>query len=218
MRMPLLIPLLLGNLFFANAAIAETPCDFKGLSVGDRMSPAEAMSTLGISKYKVNPKFPPFMQQVPNIDKYGPAAAGELLNWKIGPYCDGKSCVIPYGVEIGNENIPTSVFVAINQGRVTEIDVSFGAIFWDEILPILNNKYGNFWNIENDKLGISDYGSNRYVYFDRVDLTHKLGGRNPKTKDRCEIFATSYDEIFTHHDPLGKYHSIFIIRLVSKNF
>ena len=182
------------------------------------MTPAQVMAALGISKYKINPKLPPFRQQQPNMDKYGLPAAGELLNWEIGPYCDQKSCEIPYGIGIGNENIPASVFVSFKKGLITEFDVSFSASFWDEILPILNNKYGDFWNVENSKLGISDYGTQKYTYFDRLDLTHKVGGTNKKTNDRCEIFATNYDQIFTHHDPLGAYHSIFIIRLVSKNF
>ena len=39
------------SLLFVCPALAETPCDFKGISVGSRMSPAEIMSALGVSQY-----------------------------------------------------------------------------------------------------------------------------------------------------------------------
>jgi hypothetical protein len=36
--------LLVGELLFASPSHAETPCDFKGISVGDKMTPAEIMT------------------------------------------------------------------------------------------------------------------------------------------------------------------------------
>ena len=43
------IPVLVGALLFANPVLAETPCDFKGVSVGNKMSPAQIMSALGVT-------------------------------------------------------------------------------------------------------------------------------------------------------------------------
>jgi hypothetical protein len=47
--------MLVGTLFFATPLLAETPCDFKGVSVGSSMSPVEIMSALGVSQYETNP-------------------------------------------------------------------------------------------------------------------------------------------------------------------
>ena len=47
--------MLVGILFFASRSPAETPCDFKGISVGNKMSPAQLMSALGVTRYKTNP-------------------------------------------------------------------------------------------------------------------------------------------------------------------
>jgi hypothetical protein len=47
--------LLISAFLFASSSRAETPCDFKGISVGDRMTPAEVMAALGVTKYKTNP-------------------------------------------------------------------------------------------------------------------------------------------------------------------
>ena len=41
--------LLVGAVFFASSSRAETPCDFKGISVGDKMAPAEIMAVLGVA-------------------------------------------------------------------------------------------------------------------------------------------------------------------------
>jgi len=53
-----LVTLLAGAWLFAGSAQAETPCDFKGISVGDKMTAAEVMNTLGVAKYKANSKRP----------------------------------------------------------------------------------------------------------------------------------------------------------------
>jgi hypothetical protein len=50
------VALFITGLLFVGPSLAETPCDFKGISVGSRMSPAEIMSALGISQYKTNPQ------------------------------------------------------------------------------------------------------------------------------------------------------------------
>ena len=202
----------------ANAAFAETPCDFKGLSVGDKLSPAEAMAALGIRNYKTNPKNASFEQLEPNVEKYGIIAASEIEDWKIGPYCHQTSCNIPYGVYVGNNDIPVSVSFSISEGRITEIDVSFNETYWDELLPILDNKYGAAWEVERTKLLITDLETKKGQQVERIFLNHTNGGRNRKTNDKCQIWANNFDVIFKHHDPLGSYHSQLVIKLVSKNF
>jgi hypothetical protein len=55
-----IVALLIGALFFASPSRAETPCDFKGISVGNKMASAEIMAALGVAKYKMNPARPSF--------------------------------------------------------------------------------------------------------------------------------------------------------------
>jgi len=207
-------------LLFTTASHADTPCDFKGVSVGDKMSPAQIMSALGVTNYKLNPKLPSFEENLPNIQKYGVLAAGEIRDWNIGPYCDDRLCTIPWGVSVGNSgDIPVSVYVAFHSGQITEIDVSFGQIYWDEILPLLDKKYGRNWKVERDPyMVLTDLETKQSSVVERTTLNHKSGGVNRKTRDTCQIWATNYDVIFYHHDPLGQFHSVFVIKLVSKNF
>ncbi len=76
---------LVGIFFFASPLLAETPCDFKGLSVGNKMSPAQIMSTLGVNQYKTNAAQRSFDQTMALVEKYGLVAAGEIEDWEIGP-------------------------------------------------------------------------------------------------------------------------------------
>jgi len=57
-------------------------------------------------------------------------AAVEMEEWDIGPYCDDTSCRIPYGVGVGNNDMPMNVLVSFPKSQITEIDVSFNATFW----------------------------------------------------------------------------------------
>lgn len=211
--------LLVSTFFFASFCYAETPCDFKGISVGDKMTATEIMAVLGVAKYKMNPKFPSWEERQPIVKKYGLSASAELAEWDIGPYCDETSCRIPYGVGVGNDNTPVNVFISFRQGQVTEIDVSFGETYWEEILPILDKKYGPNWTVEHDpNMLITDLETKKYTKLERITLTSKKGGKNQKTHDRCQIWATNLDVVFQHHDPSGPFHSVFVIKLVSKNF
>lgn len=212
--------LLITALVYAGAASgAETPCDFKGVSVGDKMSPSQLMTAFGVTQYKINPKRRSFDERLSSAKKYGIIPSGEAENWKIGPYCDDNSCVIPGRIGIGNSNTPTSVHVAFRNGQIIEIDVSFGQVNWDEIVPILKGKYGTQWKEERDPaMVITDIETKKSVMVERITLTHRRGGVNGKTRDTCEIWASNYDIVHYHHDPLGAFHSVFVIRLVSKNF
>ncbi len=183
------------------------------------MTAAGIMEALGIKEYKVNPKQPRLEESLENLKKYGLTGSAERSDWAIGPYCDGNSCRIPYGVGVGNDNTPVSVFVSFRQDRITEINVSFSEVYWEEILPILEKKYGSNWSVERDQdMLITDLETKKSTKVERIALTSKKGGTNPKTNDSCQIWATNFDKIFEHHDPIGPYHSLLVIKLVSKNF
>jgi hypothetical protein len=205
---------LVGIFFFTSPLLAETPCDFKGISVGNKMSPAELMSALGVIQYKTNPGN---KGSVALIEKYGLLPAGEIEDWKIGPYCTDEICRVPYGVTVGN-NIPVTVDVSFNQGRIIEIVVSFGEMYWGEMLPIFDEKYGADWTIERDVMPIINYETKERRTVQRTILEHITKGTNLTTKDHCKIWATNFDIVFEHHDPLGPYHSQIVIQLISKNF
>jgi len=210
--------LLVGTLLFTSPSHAETPCDFKGISVGNKMIPAEIMSALGVTKYKTNPTRLSFDEMLRAAQKYSMIPAAELEEWNIGPYCDETSCRIPYGVTVGNDKTPVNVFVSFNEGLVTEIDVSFSATFWNEMLPILDQKYGANWNVDRADMPVTNHETKKTTPLERVSLHHITNGTNQSTKDRCQIWATSLDWLFEHHDAYGPYHSVFVIELISKNF
>src|SRR5271169_5839501 len=88
------ITVLIGTLLFASPLHAETPCDFKGISVGSKMSPAQLMSALGVTQYKTNPA--PHSPSLALTGKYGFVAAGEIEDREIGPYCNNTMCTVPY--------------------------------------------------------------------------------------------------------------------------
>lgn len=197
---------------------AAATCDFKGLSVGDRMTQTSAMAALGITKFKTEPKRRTWDQQEKTIEKYGMVAAAEIETWGIGPFCETGVCWIPYGVDVG-QNVPASVMIAFEKDLITNIEVEFGTSYWTDIAPVLSQKYGADWKVELDsEMTVTDLETKKSIRVDRINWTHRSGGFNPKTKDHCQISATNYDSVFTHHDPLGPYHAIFSIGLISKNF
>jgi hypothetical protein len=210
--------LFIGTFFFATPSRAEAPCDFKGIAIGNRMAPAEIMATLGATKYKTNPPRLSFDETWPLVEKYGALPAAELQEWKIGPYCDETSCRIPYGVTVGNNNIPVNVFISFHEGLITEIEVSFNHVFWDDMLPIWDQKYGADWSIDRVEMPITNVETEKNTMLERISMDHITKGVNRTTNDRCQIWATNLDIVFQHHDPMGPYHSLFVIKLVSKNF
>lgn len=205
-------------LIFASPSSAETPCDFKGISVGNKMRPAEIMAALGVTKYKTNPVGRSFDEKIASSKKYGIIPAAELEDWEIGPYCTESSCTVPFGVAVGNNNTPVKVFISFREEVITEIDVRFSAAHWDEMLPILNQKYGSDWNVERVDTPITDFATKKTTMLQLISLNHITNGTNQSTNDRCEISAANLDIVFQHHDAYGPYHSVFVIRLVSKNF
>jgi hypothetical protein len=144
--------------------------------------------------------------------------AWEIGEWDIGPYCDDTSCLVPYGVSVGNDNTPVKDFVALHEGLITAIDVTFSETFWDEMLPILDQKYGADWKVEHDDMSIMNYETKQSRVVQRITFRHATNGTNLRTKDRCQIWATNFDIVFEHPGPFGPYHSILEIKLISKNF
>jgi hypothetical protein len=65
---------------------------------------------------------------------------------------------------------------------------------------------------------ITDNETKKTTILERVSLDHITNGTNRRTKDRCQIWATNLDIVFQHHDAYGPYHSVFVIKLISKNF
>lgn len=155
----------------------------------------------------------------PPRKKYGLVPAAELEEWNIGPYCEETSCRVPNGVRVGNNNhIPVNIYVGFREGLITEIDVTFSEIYWEEILPILDQKYGADWKVDRNDSGIMNYETKKTTVREIISLYHNTNGVNRRTNDRCEIWAQNIDLVFTHHDVFGPYHSEFVIKLISKNF
>jgi len=211
----ILIPILC---IFIQNVFAQTPCDFKGISVGDRMSPNQIMSALGITNYKTNPKRPSYEDMHPMIEKYGFAGAFELIDEKIGNSCEDSSCIVST-LAIGN-NIPASVFFSFNPNTkiIDAIEIKSNEVYWGELKSILINKYGTDWSVEREKMSILNRQTNKSRNVDREIMNHKTGGKNSKTNDNCEITATNFDIIFTHPGSNGLYQSAVDIKLISKNF
>lgn len=207
------------SILITMCASAKTPCDFKGVSVGDQMTPAAIMAAFAVKSYKLNPARQSIDRMLDLVHKYGLTAAGEIEDWKIGPACGIDYCRIPFGVSVGNDNLPVSVFVAFRDGRITAIDVFFNQLYWEEIRPILDKKYGSSWRVDRDpSFVITDLETKKSIQVESTRLTHQTNGTNPKSGDTCVLWALNYDMVFTHHDPLGLFHSVFEIALVSKNF
>jgi hypothetical protein len=177
------------------------------------------MLALGVAQYKMNPARWSFDKKMALVDKYGLMAAADIEEWDIGPHCDDKSCIVPYGVGVGNANhIPVKVFVAFHDGQITEIEVSFAETYWDEIRPILDQKYGGDWKVEREDMAVTNFENKQSQMVQRISLQHVTDGTNQSTKDRCKIWATNVDIVFEHHDSFGPYHSEIVIQLISKNF
>ena len=208
-------------LAFSTATFAEPSCDFKGVSVGDKMTTEEVMRAFGITSFKNNPDIRSRDDQT-LIDKFDIVAAAEIRDWNIGPYCRndniGTSCRIPFGVSIGNNNTPVSVFIGFSDDKVSSIGVAFNQNNWDDVKDMVNLKFGRNYKLERIPISIYDLPTKKFTSVVGENITYIEGGFNRKTNDRCRLLAQEFDLIYTHHDPLGPYHSILDIQLISKNF
>jgi hypothetical protein len=179
------------------------------------MSPAQVMSALGITQYEMNP--PPRRGDFALAKKYSMAA--EMMDWEEGPVCNDSECKVPYGVYVGlNNGVPVQVFVSFEKDTVIEIVVKFSEMRWNEMLPIFDQKYGPDWNVKHEDTVVTDYETKKSNLLELIHMEHIGNGTNPRTKDRCKIWATNIDIVFEHKDILGPYHSEFVIQMISKNF
>jgi hypothetical protein len=209
-----LISIFIALLLFTNALA----CDFKGVSVGDKIDIADVMKKLGVTQYKVNPKQLDFTENHQVIEEYGLIGAQEVFDWKIGSYCNDKACVIPSTV-IG-DNIPASVYIIFDKNTkiIKAIDISVSESYWNELVSIVKNKYKGNWKKESSSIHISNYRTNKGMTFDRDVFISKASVKSGKKADSCELTANQFDIIFEHPPNLGKYHSVFSIELISNNF
>jgi hypothetical protein len=194
------------------------PCDFKGISVGDKLTREQVMERLGIKKFKLDPPRANFMEMQPDIDKYGITGTAEREDDKTGPYCREDSCNIPYGVVIGDDKIPVKVFVALKDNTVYAIEIFFNTIFWNDVWEIMLKKYGPTWEIERSFTTVMDYGTKKVDQVELVSAIHELGGTNRQNSDTCSISAGNIDLIFRHHDSLGSLHAFLALKREAKDF
>jgi hypothetical protein len=212
---------------YSGAAFAETPCDFKGLSVGDKVTPQQIMNHFGILKYKDTDepqtqaqRDAAFNALDENAQVVGIMNALEEENWKVGPACNRSTCRIPFGVSVGNEPDPiqVDVFVAFEKhGKITAIEVRYDRFSWDEVLQILNVKYGDNWRAEEADDVTTDFQTKKSQPDHVTVLTHKALGTNTKSGDKCSLTVSSRDIVFVHSMP-PPYRAVMEIKLISKNF
>ena len=213
----------------ATSAQAATPCDFKGLSVGDRATPEQIMKHFGVDKFadgaaysklSIEQRYPIDKARLDRAKIVGLSNAAEEEHWKLGPACDYDSCRIPYGVTVGSGTFPISVgvFVSFDKaGIIQSIDVSYDNSDWEEVMALLNTKYGNNWRTETGVQTLTDLETKKSELRDEVEITHRSLGTNSKTHDTCTLHGASLDMVFLHTTP-PIYRSYFEIKLVSKNF
>jgi hypothetical protein len=208
------------------AARAATPCDFKGLSVGNHMTPRQIMQHFGIRNFSTeaigahqSPK--EAAASMRRMKAVGIMNEMEEEEFRRGPSCGPTSCVIPYGfVGVGNEPYATMVGVSVffdSQGRITATDIVFDKSEWDTVRELINTKYGDDWEETNSQDVTSDYEKKK-SWLDTVTiLKHRRFGTNRKTGDQCKISVVSRDVVFVHTTPPAL-RSIMEISLVSTNF
>ena len=91
------------------------------------------MSALEIKSYKTDPKIDLTNEHRDLVDRYGYMNASEINDFNIGPYCKDNGCMIPFGVTLGIDNFPATVWVGTKRDTVTAIDISFNASAWDQV-------------------------------------------------------------------------------------
>jgi len=194
------------------------------LSVGDKATPAQIMKHFGVEKYNDSEAEWAKAQNAPDywehMEKVGPSNAAEEIFWKMGPSCDKKSCEIPYGVTVGSGASPIDVLVFISfdkTGTIELIDISFDSTQWDDVLALLNTKYGDGWRTEESPMMVGKYGAKESLEFTVTELRHRTPGTNSKTGDTCTLYARNIDKIWEHStSPI--YRGFLEIKRVSKNF
>lgn len=199
-------------------ALAKDQCDFKGVRIGDKVTPDELMKKLAVQKYTLNPKFSGGLDNESRKlhDKYGPNSI-EIEKDAIGPFCKNEFCEIPNNQQIGN--VPVNLKFYFEKSVLTAIKISFNSLNWDEIKKDLFRKYGNNWASEEMQMGIAPFDEpKKTMMVTRKILEYKSGGLNESNNAKCEVRATNYDIIFQHGNRLGAYHGVIDIEKMSDGF
>jgi len=162
-----------------------------------------------------------FNAQLKRAQQVSLTNAAEEKDWNEGSACGRTYCRIRYGdVQVGEEpySIPVGVYAFFNTtGKITAIDVSYDKGQWDEVLEMLNTKYGNNWRKEEIQDVTTDYETKKSQPDMVTILTHRNNGTNPRTGERCTINTRSRDIIWLHTTP-PIYRAEMEIKLISKNF
>lgn len=204
------------SLLLAGATcIAAAPCEFNGVSIGDKLTRKQLMAKLGVKHFKLNPGPDVWLPTKDEESQYGYLGAKDLARWRTGPFCLADVCYIPFGIEIETK-IPASMEITYGENNtIADIQVRFNSKYWEQVAPVLVQKYGLDWDAEkNHNFVISDDITQKSVTVDRTIIANKSGGVNEKTKGRCAISASNYDSIFWHRDPLGAYRSVLSIDMI----
>lgn len=186
------------------------------------------MKHFGVEKYKTSDEQQTQAQRNAAFDAYtkraekvGPMNAIEEEKLNTGPACEWNHCRVPYGVVVGNSSFPARVAVFISfhkeDGTIEAIDVSYDRDEWDDVLAMLNTKYGDDWRVEEVQDATTDYETKKAELVTVTVLTHRTLGINSKTGDKCSIRAVSRDKAFVHSTPPFN-RAELEIKLVSKNF
>lgn len=225
MRRKILVSLAL--LLYCSAANAAPPCDFKGLSVGDKATPKQIMKRFGFDKYKDADEAQKiahgdvaYQAYLKRAEKVGLINAADEQDFHLGPACGRNYCRIPFGVTVGIESFPIRVglFIAFDKGGTIEaIDVSYDSLDWGAVLTLLNTKFGDDWRVEETPDITTDLETKKSEQVTVIVLTHKTFGINAKTGDKCSISTTSRDMVYRHSMPPFN-RAELEIKLISKNF
>ncbi len=119
------------------------------------MTREQLMQRFGVSIFKVDPSRNEIDWK--EVEKYGITGAAERQDDETGPYCRKDYCRIPFGIAVGDDNIPVKVFAAFKGGVVYAIEVSFNTIFWNDLWSIITKKYGPAWDIERDTMVVMEW-------------------------------------------------------------
>lgn len=200
--------------FVIPTSCAAAPCDFKGVSIGDKLTRKQLMAKLGIKHFKLDPDYTLWRPAENDERQYGYIGARDIAMWRAGPICIADVCYVPFGVEM-KAKVPASVEIVFAGDTITDIRVGFSSQYWEQIVPTLIQKYGlNRYVEKNPNYVIIDDLTNKSVTVNRTIIASKAGGLNEKTKDRCEMMASNYDSKNIHYYPLGAYRAFFNIDMI----
>jgi hypothetical protein len=209
---------------FQTAALAKPSCDFRGISIGDQLSQREIMEKLGFPKFILNPDLSLFeingqpKEKIATILKDdGMFMAREELEMSVGPYCNENSCVVPAGINIGN-NIPAYVYIAFDgKSKIKAIDLSFSYFNWGDVSELVRRKYGSNWEVNERDDFVLELKTKNITPVHITNIEYKELGTNGDTK--CKIFGESVGFLFAYPKSVyGTIHGGFAIEKAYDDF